>query len=427
MRIHELRLQNFRRFEDTTIKFPERFSVIIGDNGSGKTAVLDGIQHVLFASRVLGPGSFEGASIRRVTIDGQLRLQLPSSVELQLVTHDGGEHHPVFPIWRGDSFYLDSKETWESLNGFFDSIIDRSRKESGVVFPLVAYYGTGRLWKQKSFEFSLLEKEGFELGYHNALQPTVNPIEFMGWFKALEWEVRKSQQALDIEHLECVKQVIREMVPEWEDVYFSDKEETLMGTVRNPDGSISPVGFNSLSDGYRCTVAMVADMAYRCVLLNPHFGKNAAKETPGVVLIDELDLHLHPNWQMSIVEDLKRAFPKVQFICTTHSPFIVQSLKSEELIVLDEEVTRGGAPYKRSIEEIAGTEMGVENVPRSERFKRMVDVAEQYFRLIAQGRESKSDKEVAELRSKLDAFEEEFGEDPTFVAMLRMERKALKV
>lgn len=57
----------------------------------------------------------------------------------------------------------------------------------------------------------------------------------------------------------------------------------------------------------------------------------------------------------------------------------------------------------------------------------MVDVAEQYFRLIAQGRESKSDREVAELRSRLDAFEEEFGEDPTFVAMLRMERKALKV
>jgi hypothetical protein len=82
-------------------------------------------------------------------------------------------------------------------------------------------------------------------------------------------------------------------------------------------------------------IGMVADIAYRCVTLNPHLNQKALEKTNGLVLIDEIDLHLHPKWQKRVVNDLKKTFPQIQFIATTHSPFIVQSLQSDEVINLD--------------------------------------------------------------------------------------------
>ncbi len=80
---------------------------------------------------------------------------------------------------------------------------------------------------------------------------------------------------------------------------------------------------------------MLADISYRAIRLNPHLEQDAAKKTKGIVLIDELDMHLHPKWQRRIVQDLQNAFPDMQFIATTHSPFILQSLESGQVIDLN--------------------------------------------------------------------------------------------
>ena len=94
--------------------------------------------------------------------------------------------------------------------------------------------------------------------------------------------------------------------------------------------------FAQLSDGQRAMVALIADIARRICLLNPQMGKDVLTKTEGLVLIDELDIHLHPSWQRSIVKTLKTVFPKVQFIATSHSPQIIGSLKPEEVIVLND-------------------------------------------------------------------------------------------
>ena len=104
--------------------------------------------------------------------------------------------------------------------------------------------------------------------------------------------------------------------------------------VKWDDGTSSP--FDTLSDGQRGLIAMVADIARRACLLNPHLGDKVLAETPGIILIDELDLHLHPKWQRRIVNDLKRTFPKMQFIATTHSPQIIGQCKREEVIIVTE-------------------------------------------------------------------------------------------
>ncbi|MFY0567387.1 AAA family ATPase [Archangium lansingense] len=108
-----------------------------------------------------------------------------------------------------------------------------------------------------------------------------------------------------------------------------------LGTLvaRNQDRQLP---FEMLSDGVRNMLAMVGDIAYRTATLNPHLRELAPSNTPGIVLIDELDLHLHPLWQREVVDDLRSVFPAIQFVATSHSPFIIQSLRRNELINLDD-------------------------------------------------------------------------------------------
>jgi len=90
-----------------------------------------------------------------------------------------------------------------------------------------------------------------------------------------------------------------------------------------------------LSDGLRNVVSMIADIAFRCIKLNPSLGEQAALKTPGVVLIDEVDMFLHPSWQQRVIQALQRAFPEVQFIVTTHSPQVLTTVPSECVRILD--------------------------------------------------------------------------------------------
>jgi predicted ATP-binding protein involved in virulence len=169
-------------------------------------------------------------------------------------------------------------------------------------------------------------------------------------------------------------------------------------------------------------VSLFCDLARRAAILNPHLGGNASEETAGVVLIDELDLLLHPKWQRSIIENLRRAFPKIQFICTTHSPFLIQSLRSgEELIMLDGQPTAQLA--NKSIEEIAQGIMGVSHPQVSQRYEEMKGVAKHYLETLEEAAISPEEKLEAFKQRLADAIAP-YADNPAFQAILEMERVA---
>ena len=89
-----------------------------------------------------------------------------------------------------------------------------------------------------------------------------------------------------------------------------------------------------LSDGYKCTISLIADIAYRMAILNPQLLDKVLTETEGIVLIDEVDLHLHPTWQKRILKDLLDIFPRVQFIVSTHAPEVINSVRSDSVVIL---------------------------------------------------------------------------------------------
>ena len=144
--------------------------------------------------------------------------------------------------------------------------------------------------------------------------------------------------------------------------------------------------------------------------------------TPGVVVIDELDLSLHPTWQKRIVRILKTLFPKIQFICATHSPFIIQSLEQGELIGLDEILD---AEYSgQSIEDIAEGIMNVPTPRYSEKKLKMYEAAEAYFKAVQEG---DAERDLAKLKEQMDLLTAQYSDNPAYCALIRqkyLEKKA---
>ncbi|MCC6460180.1 MAG: AAA family ATPase [Saprospiraceae bacterium] len=430
MKINSIHIKNFKGIDDKDFYLNSQFTVFIGDNATGKTSILDALAICLgsfFIEMGIGVNTrtIQDHEVRTINTNGQARPQLPVSITAKGIVNDQKIQ------WKREIIKqkTTSKDA-KTISQLAQKLMQESRKGNNVIFPVLAFHGTGRLWAEHEKVGFQKQEEGIKMAYNNCLSAKSSSREFLEWYKTQEDTIAKFDQHLDKAHLTAFKNIILSLVPDerWQDMAFDRKQEELVGIFTDTAGKKHRLAYRQLSDGFRNIIGLAADIAYRCIQLNPHLGENAVAETPGLVLIDELDLHLHPNWQRHIVADLKRAFPKIQFVATTHSPFIVQSLAKDELINLDpnnEGVENN--PFDYGIEDVAEIEMGVEDVARSEEFKKRVELASQYYSLIAQGKTSETNHQVAELRRQLNELEDRFSDDATFVATLKLEREAAKL
>ena len=225
------------------------------------------------------------------------------------------------------------------------------------------------------------------------------------------------ERADDTPNARVIKAAILSCIDDGKAIFYNAEREEVVVEIEG----YGHQAFGNLSDGQRNVLAMVGDLAIKAAKLNPQFGDRALQETPGVVLIDELDLHLHPKWQRRIIEDLRRTFPKVQFFVTTHSPFLVQTLREGELRVVGPDVSTSYAG--RGVEDVARHVMGVDMPETSPRYKEMIDVAKIYFSLLDQA-EGADEKELMKLKKELDEMMVPYSDNPAYVAYLEMKRHA---
>lgn len=424
MHIDSIHLKNFRRFEKADFSFARRFNLIVGENATGKTAILDGLAVALGGLLLNLPGPAKSRSIKR------------DEVRLGFFSHgDAYTAEPQYPVrvachgevagelgeWHRDLTSAEGRTTRQDLawiRHMADSLRESVKAGTDVFLPVLSYYGTGRLWVQKRHtEVSTLKPQSRFAGYRSCLNPASDEKRLLQWFKTNELSAlqRKEPNAT----LEACRHAVLSCVPEATNVHFDVARDELVLRVDEQE-----LPFHYLSDGFRNVVAMVADIAVRCASLNPALGEEAPTKTPGVVLIDELDLHLHPKWQRRVVTDLLRAFPKVQFIGTTHSPFIIQSLPPKdviELINLDDPEADEFA--NKSVEDITEEVQGVELPQRSLRYRRMMAAAEEYYKCLGQA-SSANAEELKELQQRLDELSRPFGDDPAYQAFLKVQRAA---
>jgi predicted ATP-binding protein involved in virulence len=209
--------------------------------------------------------------------------------------------------------------------------------EGDGLLPLIAHYGVCRLCSQTPeqaivrSERALTERTKLSRlqGYADALYPRLSPTAFVSWIARQTW-ISFQQGGRLSGAFQAVQQAIADCLPSAERIYF----DAALGQVVIDFGPGGLQPFTQLSDGQRSMLAMVADIATRAATLNPHLGAAVLDQTPGIVLIDELDLHLHPKWQRTAAAALKRAFPLIQFVCTSHSPQVIGELHRDEVRLL---------------------------------------------------------------------------------------------
>lgn len=118
-------------------------------------------------------------------------------------------------------------------------------------------------------------------------------------------------------------------------IFFDLDTHRLVLEFETADGKAQKFAMDEMSDGYKNTLSMIGDIAYRMAVLNPTLGDMVLEKTPGIVLIDEVDLHLHPQWQQTILSDLHVIFPNVQFIVSSHAPAVINSVPRNQIRILD--------------------------------------------------------------------------------------------
>lgn len=216
------------------------------------------------------------------------------------------------------------------------------RGDAGVILPMIACYGTGRLWAKKGehHKFKDNAPESRLKGYQDCLLPIANERMMLNWFAKMT--ILRLQEEREIPELSVVESAMAEcykgIVPQARNVrirYSIKYGELEIQTILLND-TVEYLPLHLLSDGIRTILNLVADIAYRMAVLNPGLLQDILQKTPGIVLIDEIDMHLHPAWQRRILGDLCRLFPQVQFIVTTHAPSVLVNVPNEQIRVIDE-------------------------------------------------------------------------------------------
>lgn len=381
MQIQKLFIKNFRGFEEKEFKLNPRFTVAIGDNGTGKSTLLHAVQ-VAAGAFFLGLPRVN----RRHIQENEIRFSInriskqseyftPTIVEATGHINGSGEFtwRRIIPDYgKSNSIKVEDIGQIRDLAASYAESLNRLDRP---LLPIIAFYGVRQLGgseirKKRVKKNKVIIRDG----YYNALGPKSDENQFTQWFYYYGEELKEGNEFKGT--YDAVIEAIETAIPYLKNVTFDNFRLELVADCEIEGQPTKRLPHSLMSDGVKRMLGIVTDIAYRCATLNGFLGRDAVTKTTGIVMIDELDMHLHPNWQRVVIRDLKKAFPSIQFIITTHSPFIVQSVDSDELINLD--FIMDITPNELKIDEVATDIMGVEspfavdNVEKYEQAKKLL-------------------------------------------------------
>lgn len=341
MILQSIKLEHFRCFSNLELSFDQRLNIFIGGNASGKSALLDAI--ALSLGPVLshlpdlsGPG-LKRADIRLVAKDRQAPyVRFAATAE-----HGNGILRKI--RWDRLNKRDNSKATQSALpknsdglkelHCWLDEIIGCHDRGEPFTLPVFAHYGTNRAVDVPHNKPNAKKRKSFERldALMGALNPDADFRRAVAWFKMLEDQELRRAKNSEESLLAPVKAAIERMLPGIKNPRMDDEDtERFVVDGTNSDGETVKLFLDQLSDGYQVMLGLVMDFALRLVRANP-----ASPEHPdplaaqAVMIVDEVDLHLHPAWQQRIIPDLMRTFKGTQFIFTTHSPQVVSTARKK--------------------------------------------------------------------------------------------------
>lgn len=436
--LNDITLFNYRKFGESTFKLNRYMNVLIGKNAAGKTTVLEAVNVMLgaylAAYKKYVPSRFvyniSDNDILQKTVQKNSKeaalassiQQFPCSVSCRLIwDRKEIQYSRIVEKEGGRTKFAGKNPMQPDVLKWEKEIEKADGSDESQIFPLVLYLSSARLWnenREREFEKVPTRTDAYQrcLDKKRSSQSAFEYIKILANM-SIEENDGKPYPAYEV-IMEAVRYSLEEELQEGQKVVYSSRYGEI--AIRNTDGTV--IRFASLSDGYRNVIKIVTDIATKMCILNPYLGKKTLECTPGVVVIDELDLSLHPTWQKRIVRILKTLFPKIQFVCATHSPFIIQSLEHGELIGLDDIMDEEYSG--QSIEDIAEDIMKVPTPQYSEKKVKMYEAAEAYFKAV---KNCKSEEEIIYLKEQMDLLSAEYSDNPAYCALIKqkyLEKKA---
>ena len=383
MHIQKVTIENFRCFENLEVNLDPDINIFVGNNGSGKSALLDAIAAAMFP--------YVAKIQENVNKDYQNRQESPVLQRDLPVRKEGHEQKKQaelnvsvteFPNWKtvyknplsdNDNEKINLNNTSlnfsqdafqnlyngneninvENINSFF--VADEFRelyiaigekcntlkKNPQSELSIIAYYKSDRHLINIS-DLENIPNKSFDRfdAFNNSLDATANFTDLANWFFIRDFqELREGKNRKDINFelpdLKQVRNAISTIIAPNARVYFSGATSAkLMVEWTMETGEKRELLLSQLSAGYRNMLALVMDFARRLAQANPDMENPLAAEA--ILMIDELDLHLHPTWQQKIIPDLKKVFPNTQIIATTHSPEVVTTVKQNQVKILED-------------------------------------------------------------------------------------------
>ena len=324
--IREIRVENYRCFEELRLPLEEDTTVLFAENGGGKTALLNAL--------AMGLAVFQMGSPKSLKLD-------PRHDPTMRTLDEKGRCEPVGPCEVNWTAAVGASEsvTWSTaVKPGTGSVRTKNRNRPifealeqvrvpGDRWPLFAWYGVDRLGRRARRRKVERTGDRWE-AYDSSLDPDLDEAPLLQWLQdeILGDVVRRHQEEPERFFHAAVMEAAVQATPGVTNAWYDPVEQG--PKVRFDDGHVA--SWSELSDGYHVFIALVADIARRAVMLNQFDGADASAQVEGVVLIDELDLHLHPRWQRVALPRLRKVFPQLQFVVTTHSPQVLSSVENRQ-------------------------------------------------------------------------------------------------
>lgn len=430
MYIQNLTLQNFKCFENLEIEFHPDLTVIVGANGSGKTSIMEGAA-IAISTMFVKMDGLSGRSIDKnqahlksfsIGSTKDIQPQYPVMVKAEAVTKSGSKKWERSLNKPTGSMTIGNAKEMIELGIRFQEHLRNG--DASLVLPIVAYYGTGRLWDyHREKQSDVFEINNRMNGYIDCVDGTANIKLMMNWFAKMTVQKYQNQELglggiPELEAVYSAMETCYKKITNCEDVKMQYNVGTreLEVAYRTEAEEWMRIPMNQLSDGYKSTISLVADIAYRMAVLNPQLLGDVCKETDGIIIIDEIDLHLHPTWQQRILGDLTEIFPKVQFIVSTHAPAVISTVRSENIVLLD-----NGKVYEPS-GEVHGKDIntiisGIMN--SSERPAEIKKLFQEFYQFIDKADVMQAERSLEELKSRI-------GDNDSEIAGCNVKLKLLK-
>jgi predicted ATP-binding protein involved in virulence len=409
MKLRSLTLTNFRNYEKFEIDFNEKLNVIVAENGVGKTTLLDAIA-VGYGAMLTRLPKVKGNNFEKTDVRISLLNKIAPYVRVALETFNDLQ-------WDRTLSRDQSKKTKEmipegkelkNLYHYVDGLIDQENGNIPFELPLIMYYGTSRAvlktpMRKRNFQKQFSRFEALS----GSLDANADFHTLFQWYDAMEDQERRAiKEKRDFDYvlpsLQSVRLAISTMMPGFVNPRIETRPLRFLIDKKSESNELMTLRIEQLSDGNKIVLATVMDIARRMAEANGHMENPL--ESQAVIMIDEVDLHLHPRWQQTILDDLQKTFPNAQFIVTTHSPQVLTTVSNtsiQGLTLIDEQpkLKKFNFSYGARSHELLNNILGVNERPQH---LEIVKKLNKYLALVDQN--EYFSEEAKQLREELDQW-----------------------